>query len=455
MNAAQMKKGKLVRVAAHALGPLMYFSREFHHGLNRPTAYYTTLDDDTFAWSNSEELVQEVIDRKAGDRPGLGDDAPFRLVRRRLPECAAVSLFINLRFLASILAAMPKPSKPSDAQFAAMLGRHVSAMEYAGAAIEWRDGLILHTEEALDPKKLDPWLRSWAAQTSVNPLARSLPATALAVATAHVEFGAALDLVRNLTPEPARPRLDTFQLALKGVLLGNESATLLAYPHVGPGLLAYIEAPGTAGARPVLPVVFVVNLGSDSGGESGAAAPLDNALRTLLALRALDVKQGEPLRVETREIQGRMVMALNASSPFVYAVGSGRLVLGNAAEAVARQFTTPLSETGFARLQARYFPDVSSFACVDLEAVHRLADAHRPGLARRIAAKQHRPEADAVLPRPGALPDLPVPVGVLHQRDCTRRHLDPPLARPDRQARARPLRTALIPSLRNEPDESV
>src|SRR6185437_14967165 len=112
------------------------------------------------------------------------------------------SLFANPRFLATILAGAPKPSKPSDAQFAATLGRHVNAMEYAGAAIEWRDGIILHTEESLDPKKVDPWLRNWAGQTSRNPMVRQLPATALAVATAHVDFGAVGDLVRELTPEP-------------------------------------------------------------------------------------------------------------------------------------------------------------------------------------------------------------------------------------------------------------
>jgi hypothetical protein len=393
MNAAQKKKGELRRLIERARGTSVYFCREFR---NRPTEYYTTLEDNTFAWSNAEELVQGVIDRKAGDRPGLADDSSFQRVRCRLPERSAVSLFVNPRFIASVLSWAAESSRGADPRFAAILGRHVDAMEYLGAAIEWRGGLILHTEAALDPKKLDPRLRDWAARTSGNPLARSLPATALALATAHVDFSAVLDLVRDLTPVPERPRLDTGLLALKGILLGNDPEALLAYPHIGPGVVAYVEPPDPGGSRPIVPVVVAVQLGSDPGAEPAAAVPLDNALRTFLALRALDVKQGEPPRVETREIEGQKVTTLSGTSPFAYAIAPDRLILGNVAEAVARSFTIPTqSDAGFARLQATYFPNVESFACVDLEAVHQLAEAHRPGLTRRIAARRNRPEPDA------------------------------------------------------------
>jgi hypothetical protein len=393
MNAAQMKKGDLLRVVEHARGTSAYFSREFR---KQAAEYFTTLEDNTFAWSNAEELVQGVIDRKAGDRPGLADESSFQRVRRRLPERSAVSLFVNPRFVASVISWGPKSSKRADTHLAALFGRQVNAMQYLGAAIEWRDGLIVHTETELNPNKLDSRLRNWAAQPSGNPLARTLPATALALATAHVDFLAVLDLVRELTPVPEQPRLDTVLLALKGILLGIDPAALLAYPHIGPGVMAYIEPPDQAGTRPILPVVIAVQLDSVPGAEPVAAGPLDNALRTVLALRALNVKQGEPLQVETREIEGRKVTALSGASPSAYAIAPGRLILGNSVEAVARSFTLPTrTNSGFARLQATYFPNVESFACVDLEAVHQLADAHRPGLARRIAARRNRPVPDA------------------------------------------------------------
>jgi hypothetical protein len=393
MNAAQVRKGELRRVSERARGTSVYFSREFQ---NRPTEYYTTLEDDTFAWSNAEDLVQGVIDRKAGDRPGLAGELPFQRVRRRLPERSAVSLFVNPRFVASVLSWAPKSSKRADARFAALFGRQVDAMQYLGAAIEWRGGLILHTEAALDAEKVDPWLRNWAAQPSSNPLARALPATALAVATAHVDFSAVLDLVRDSTSAPGETRLDTVLLALKGILLGNDPTVLLAYPHIGPGVMAYIEPPDPSGSRPILPMVITVQLDSDPGAEPVAAVPIDNALRTLLALRALDVKQGEPPRVETRAIEGRNVTALSGNCQSGYAIAPGRLVLGNSAEAVARSFTiTTRPDSGFARLQATYFPNAESFACVDLEAVYQFADSHRPGLARRIAARRNRSEPDA------------------------------------------------------------
>ena len=392
MNASQQENGELAGVTERKRGAARYFVRRFRDPLSRPNEYYATLDDQTFAWSNSEDLVLGAIDRQAGDRPGLGTDPRFQRVRSRLPERAAASLFLNPSLLVAMAAAAPKPPKPADERLNALFARALNALEFAGAAIEWRDGLILHAEAALNPKRLGPWARDLAALPAGNPLARSLPPKALAVATARLDFGSILDLARALTPEADRPRLDNLRLVLKGLLLGEDPASLLTDPHLGSGVLIAIEAPGAAGSRPGFPVTAVVNLG-----DSKVVAPLDNALRTILALRALDTKQGPPLHVETREIQGRKVTALDASSPFAYAIDAGRLVLGTSSEGVANAFSTPAPapDSGFARLQARYFPKSESFACVDLELGHRVADAQRAELARQSAVKKHVPEADA------------------------------------------------------------
>ncbi len=51
--------------------------------------HYVFFDDGTFAWSNSEATIHEVIDRQAGARTGLGFDADLRPAPARLAQTRA------------------------------------------------------------------------------------------------------------------------------------------------------------------------------------------------------------------------------------------------------------------------------------------------------------------------------------------------------------------------------
>src|SRR5262249_38321185 len=140
-------------------------------------------------------------------------------------------------------------------------------------------------------------------------------------------------------------------------------------PCLGPGVVAYLdaaietnEAPNAPGppSRPgwLFPVVVVLSLADEPGASRPAgaggpptradgsgparitvAAALDNALRTALALTALDEHRGGGrARIATRDVAGTTVRTLDVPLPFAYAVDQawGRLVLGTSAAAVAR-----------------------------------------------------------------------------------------------------------------------
>ncbi len=265
-----------------------------------------------------------------------------------------------------------------------MLGRYLRTVEGIGLAIEWRDGVLLHVHEVYDPKGLDPRLLRWAKSGS-NPdaLARRIPASAVAAAAAPVDLAATYDAIVELVPAAERPRLDLVFEALRGVLLGRDLRTQVL-PRLGPAVIAYVEGPSSGSTR--LPIVGVVEL-RDEPGERGVAAALDNALRTLLCLYALDPKhQATAVRVESRQAGPLRVTVLGGpNAPFAYGLGPDCLVLGTSADAVAR-FGTSEPDARLAPIKAAYFPDARAYAAVDIGLLARSARAHREPLARRLAA---------------------------------------------------------------------
>ena len=239
-NAAQIHKGEVARVVVKDWRGTAYSARVYHDP-RRPTEFYASLDQ-TFAWSNSEELVQGVIDRKAGTRPASLDEPKFQRVRGKLPTHAAIQ---------------PVPGRriPQACPGSGRLGRKnavgrariiacrpgaltSTAVEYAGAALEWRDGLVLHTEETIQPDRLDPWLRRWAAatpeKTAKAVLSGTCPATALAMGSLYLDFPAVFQAIESVVPDEGRTKFGNSLEALKGVLLGRDVRTeLLPVPWAG------------------------------------------------------------------------------------------------------------------------------------------------------------------------------------------------------------------------------
>jgi hypothetical protein len=452
INTAQQENGELARVGDRTRAGTSYHVREFPAGAGRLPEWYATYPDGTFAFSNSETLIQAVVDRK-GRAPagrggsadgavakdgagaslttdsGLGDLQKFQAVQRRLPAGALARLFVDPRPIERLLVSSARPHKPADAHVAAMVERYLAGVDYAGAALVWgSDSIVLHSVETLDPSRVDSWLRRWAGNSHAgNPAMRRVPQSALALVAVHLDLPALRDAVLQIVPQEDQERIRNLETVLTGLLLGQDLGTRIL-PCLGPGVVAYLDAPaewtqaGTGSAPPggragLFPLVVVLNLAEDQAGirpmgeprrrstaseppRVTVAAALDNALRTLLALTALDTKHGQGRsRIATREVAGTAVMTLDTPIPFAYALDqkNSRLVLGTSAGAVARYLEMSddfQAGERFRLFQAAAFPQTETFVCVDLDVSTRLAGHYRDRLASNLAAGQKRPVAD-------------------------------------------------------------
>ena len=378
VNQAEQNDGTLARLVERQHRGVPYSMRSFRPG-TKPDEFYTVLDDDIFVWTNSEALLRSTIDRQTDGR-GLADEPRLKRVRAALPEHPLAALFLDPQALAHL--APP----PGDDPAARLLHRYVRAIDYVGAALEWRDGPVLHVHEALDPSKLDEPLRRWAARPGgAGMLLGRVPPTAPVLAAGHVDFSAAGDLALGLVPEADRGRAENVLTVLQGLFLGLDVRAAVL-PRLGPGLLAYVDSPGDAGN---FPLVVALGLGGCPEDRPSIAAAVENALRTLLALAALDAKMGPNVRLASREVHGvRVTSLVGGPRPVSYALGPGFLAVGTTAEAVGTFAGEPPAggNPDLKRLREAYFPDVETYAWADLTALHRLAVAHRDALAHRLAA---------------------------------------------------------------------
>ena len=348
-----------------------------------------------------------------------------------------MSLFVDPRFVERLLASAPHSADAGGERVLALFGRYLAAVRYFGAAVEWRDGFVLHTEEVVDPSRLSPALSRWAGQTAA-PAAflHRIPPTALAMATAHVDFGILLDGFDALIPKADHPKLDNLVLALDGLLLGLDLRSALL-PHLGPGALAYIERPDADQGAGKMPVVVSVEIDRGPAGVKAAAA-LDNALRTLLAVYALDDKHGGGrLRVESKTVGEAKITALNASTPLAYAVIDGRLILGTTAGAVARALAAQAdprratASRGSATRSSLARPASPSPTC----AHPRFRRPPPPGpRSSHGRADRTAPCPTPARPRPGPRPYRPLRRLVPHQRRRPRFLASSPHARPGEDA---------------------
>ncbi len=437
INSSQRGSGELARVQDRRRAGTTYYVREFPENSGRPPEWYVGYPDGTFAFSNSEAMIQAVVDRKppgpspprVGSTnvekpkevgPCLGDLPKLAAVRRRLPDRALARLYVDPRAIERLLTMAPRPAKPADDRVVATLERHLASVEYAGAALVWRDdAIVVHAVETLDASRVDGWLRRWAGDSrACRAELRRVPKTAIALAAAHVDATALREAIDRVTPEGDHQRLRNMEALATGLLLGQDLASRVL-PVLGPGVIAYLDAPAddgekaqaTPGRGRLFPVVLVVDLAGDPGranqptrGQVPAAPTvsdaLENALRTVLTMMALDEKRGQGRAgLATTEVAGATVTTLSTPIPFAYAIdrNGGRLVLGTSAASVARYLegaSDPAAGARFRELQAVAFPGYETFVCVDLESLAGLAGRYREHLTRNLAARQKRTASD-------------------------------------------------------------
>ena len=117
VNTIQQESGELAGVAERQRNGTTYHVREFPAAANRPPEWYVAYPDGTFAFSNSEAMIQSVIDRKARRRTAQTGRRPARKSipawvscpgsrrsRGKLPERALARLFVDPRHFERLLA---------------------------------------------------------------------------------------------------------------------------------------------------------------------------------------------------------------------------------------------------------------------------------------------------------------------------------------------------------------
>lgn len=431
VNTTQKQNGDIATIDERKHGDHSYFVREYPAGSERPAEAYVIFADGTFALSNSETLIKGVMERKAA-RPGasgpstpasLAEVARFRALERQLPEQALARLFIDARLVERLFKSATQQKPRGEERHIALVERWLDALQYAGATLTARDGrLPLHIAETFDPHKLDELLGRAAMGADSAVVASKLdhvPATTLAVGSIQIDFALLYKTVLQLVPEPDQPRLANFETALSGIFLGEDLRTRIL-PALGPRVTAYLDAPADfdSGTSPnpgnwPFPTTLAVELGDDpdqkprspsdrpaAPARATVAAATDNALRTLLAVLALDEKRAQGRsRIIKREVSGITISTLDPPIPFAYALDrSGhRLILGTSAAAVERHILAGSDNTQAARfrqLQAAVFADAQSFLCLDLAAAETLMRKHRDQFTKMIAARDKRSVED-------------------------------------------------------------
>ena len=180
INTAQKESGELAGVGDRQRNDMTYHVREFPPAAKRPAEWYVAYPDGTFAFSNSEVMIQSVVDRKSAERgnedgvkrspkidPGLAELSRLKGVRGKLPERALARVYVDPRQVERLLANVPRPNERNDPRVIAMLERYLAAVDYAGAALTWNDdSIVFQMVETLNPSLLDPWLRRWAADAA-------------------------------------------------------------------------------------------------------------------------------------------------------------------------------------------------------------------------------------------------------------------------------------------------
>jgi hypothetical protein len=422
VNTTQQQNGDIATIEEREYLEQRYFVRRYPAASERPPEAYVIFADGTFALSNSASLIGDVVIKNKAGKPGASPDAPasladvarFQALDRQLPEPALARLFIDGRLVERLFKNAAQHEPPGKDRRAALVERWLGALQYAGATLTARDGrLALHAAQSFEPHKLHDILGPAAGLDSapVAPRLDHVPATALALGSIQIDFASLYKTITQLVPEPDRPRLANFETALSGIFLGEHLRTRIL-PGLGPRAMACLDAPAdwNSATSPIpghwpFPTILAVELGADqeppaAPARATVAVACDNALRTLLAVLALDEKRAQGRsRIVNREVSGVTISTLDPPIPFAYAVdrAAHRLILGTSAAAVERYLlagSDPQATARFRQLRVAAFADAQSFLCLDIAAAEATLRKHRDQFTKMIAAKDKRSVED-------------------------------------------------------------
>ncbi|WP_165250545.1 hypothetical protein [Paludisphaera soli] len=419
INEAQRGGGELAEVVEAGRGGTAYATRRYPEGSGQLPESYVLFPDGVFAFSNSEALIHEVIDRKADAArggPSFVDAPGFREAADGLSGRPLARAFVAPEFLSRVFEGLPQGGDPDARRVVEAARNYLGAMSRAGAALTVEDSRVqLRVVQAFQPEPFRRLgssvfapFRTGTEGIGPGPRLLDLPPSAVAAASFRVDVPGLYRFFVGLAPEKEQPKIAKLESIAGALLLGLDLRERVL-PALGPRMVAYIESDANRSATPAgpnsprFPAVAAIEINEGvardlavGGPRPSTAAALDNAMKGALAALSLDESRAPATaRVVTRD----GVTALDVPYPFAFAIDSQarRLIVGNSAEAVSRYLEAGADARAGARfrsIQAAAFPDCEAFASLDLAALVEVAARHKDSLVAATARRQGRPEAD-------------------------------------------------------------
>ncbi len=379
LNAAEIEGQSLLTVEGRkAASGATYWHRRFRTG-TKPDEWYVIVNDTVFAWSNSENEIQDVIARSSTTvKDASAVNKPLGSVDEALPGRALIKLFVDPRFVEKLWSLNDPPASSEDGA-TRILRRALSSIAYAGAALEWKDGLFLHMHQTFHP---GAFLWPSAVTTRVpeqgSHLLERVPDDALLLLSASLPVA---DLVRaavQFVPEGERDRVNAGLSVLSGLCLGRDVLKEIA-PRIGPGGVAYLVPSGSPDT------LFELAVGMELDPRSDVHEALLNGLRTVLSLAVLE-ESPFPRRLLAEEKAGTTTLMLDQKPrPWTFAVRRGLVAIGTGAEEVGTFVSGNPADphSPLKSIRGEWLSQSSNFAVLDCEQLEKLARARRDKLVLR------------------------------------------------------------------------
>ncbi|AMV37701.1 hypothetical protein [Planctomyces sp. SH-PL62] len=413
IDEAQRSGGELAEVVEAERGGTTYATRRYPKGSPQLPESYVLFPDGVFAFSNSEPLIQDVIDRKTGAGAAGSSfiDAPgFREAADGLSGRPLARAFVAPGLVSRVLDSMPSENDPGGRKVVDALRDYLAATNRVGAALIVDDSRVqLQLVQAFKPESFHRLhestfvpFRTGTDGIGPGPRLLDMPASALAAASFRIDVPGVYRFLVGLAPEKDQPKVAKLETIATALLMGLDLRSRVL-PALGPRMIAYAEAADAAsGARDgslAFPAVAAIEINEEAardlgggGSRASTAEALGNALKAVLAALALDEKRA-PATAQVRTRDG--VTSLDVPYPFAFAIDpqSRRLIVGTSAEAVARYMEAGADAHAgdrFRAIRAAAFPDCEAFAYLDLIAFGDLAVKHRDFFVRATARRQGR-----------------------------------------------------------------
>ncbi|MBM4072087.1 MAG: DUF3352 domain-containing protein [Planctomycetes bacterium] len=332
LNKAQKASGEVTELAT-----VEYAGKSYVRRVERNKTHYYLLLGNLLAVAGHEKSIRDVID--ALDREPSSVSPLQRSLRRAGTESALAALWLNPRAFDADLRGKAKGTDPQSQVINAFL-KYWQAL----------DGIVLSASLAALPEiRLSVQARAndvpealralFARDYQASELWQRFPSKSMLRIAGKIDVPAAVEMVRELTPDPAREAIGNMLRKTLAATLGLDPAKDVL-PRLGPDWGICVAAADEAGAFPHV----IVALGIQPGPKPvSAGAALFKSAQFFARWAALqhNLANKEPIDVKTAQQDANEVLYLEsrlfpAGMRPALKLADGYLLLGSSPEALAR-----------------------------------------------------------------------------------------------------------------------